>query len=36
VLCVEEVCGELGSGSSVEEGQGGGCGDNDAEFYQST
>jgi hypothetical protein len=40
VLCVEEMCGELGSGSCVQEVQGGGgCdGDDDdeAEFYGST
>jgi hypothetical protein len=38
VLCVEETCGELGSGSCVEEVQGGGGGDDDeeAEFYVST
>jgi hypothetical protein len=31
VLCVEETCGELGSGSCVEEVQGGGGGDDEAE-----
>jgi hypothetical protein len=31
VLCVEEMCGELGSGSFVEEVQGGGGGDDDDE-----
>jgi hypothetical protein len=34
VLCMEEMCGMVGSGSCVEEGQGD-CGDNDAEFYGS-
>jgi hypothetical protein len=37
VLCVEEMCGELGSGSCVEEVQGGdGDDDDEAEFYGST
>jgi hypothetical protein len=37
VLCVEEMCGELGSGSCVEEVQGGGGGgDDEAKFYGST
>jgi hypothetical protein len=41
VCCVEKMCGELGSGSCVEEvqGCGGGGGDDDddeAEFYGST
>jgi hypothetical protein len=46
VLCVEEMCGELGSGSCVEVqgggngggggGGGGGGDDNEAEFYGST
>jgi hypothetical protein len=38
VCCVDEMCGELGSGSRVEEVQGGGgCdGDSEAEFYGST
>jgi hypothetical protein len=42
VCCVEEMCGELGSGSCVEEVQGGGGCDRDdddddeAEFYGST
>jgi hypothetical protein len=37
VLCVEKMCGELGSGSCVEEVQGGGGDDNDeAKFYGST
>jgi hypothetical protein len=38
VLCVEEMCGELGSGSCVQEVQGGGGGDDEeeAEFYGST
>jgi hypothetical protein len=35
VLCVEEMCGELGSGSCVEEVQGGGD-DDEAGFYGST
>jgi hypothetical protein len=30
VLCVEEMCGELGSGSNAKEGQSGGGGDNEA------
>jgi hypothetical protein len=37
VLCVEQMCGALGSGSFVEEVQGGGGDDDDeAEFYRST
>jgi hypothetical protein len=36
VLCVEEMCGELGSGSCVEEVQGGGGDDNKAGYYGST
>jgi hypothetical protein len=37
VLCVEEMCGELGSGSCVEvQGGGGGGDDDEAEFYGST
>jgi hypothetical protein len=38
VLCVEKMCGELGSGSCVKEVQGCGGGDSDdeAEFYGST
>jgi hypothetical protein len=36
VLCVEEMCGELGSVSCVEEVQGGGGDDEEAEFYGST
>jgi hypothetical protein len=37
VMCVEKMCGELGSGSCMEEVQGGGGGDDDdeAEFYRS-
>jgi hypothetical protein len=31
VLCVEEMCGAVGSGSCVEEGQGDGGGDDEAE-----
>jgi hypothetical protein len=36
VLYVEEMCGELGSGSCMEEVQGGGDNDNEAGFYVST
>jgi hypothetical protein len=37
VLCMEEICGLVRSGSCVEEGQGnGGDDDNEAEFYRST
>jgi hypothetical protein len=36
VLCVEEMCGELGSVSFVEEVQGGGGDDDEAGFYGST
>jgi hypothetical protein len=38
VLCVEEMCGELGNGSCVEEVQGSGGGDDDDEagFYGCT
>jgi hypothetical protein len=36
-VCVEKMCGELGSGICVEEVQGGGGDDDDeAEFYEST
>jgi hypothetical protein len=37
VLCVEEMCSELGSGSCVEKVQGGSGGDDDkAVFYERT
>jgi hypothetical protein len=37
VLCMEEMCGVVGSGSCMEEGQGDGGGDDDeAEFHGST
>jgi hypothetical protein len=36
VLCVEEMCGALGSGSCVEEVRGGGGDDDEAKFYGST
>jgi hypothetical protein len=38
VLCVEKMCGELGSGSCVQQVQGGGGGgdDDEAESYGST
>jgi hypothetical protein len=36
VLCVKEMCGELGSGSCMEEVQGGGGDDDEAGFYGST
>jgi hypothetical protein len=36
VLCVEKMCGELGSGSCVKEVQGGGDDDDEAELYGST
>jgi hypothetical protein len=35
-VCVEEMCGELGSGSCMEEVQGGGDDDDKARFYGST
>jgi hypothetical protein len=36
VLCVEKMCGELGSGSCMEVQGGSGDDDNEAEFYRST
>jgi hypothetical protein len=36
VLCVEEMCGALGSGSCMEEVQGGGGGGGEAKFYGSS